>query len=154
MTREMERTELIAREGIRHLLARYTWAGDRGRAAEVADCFLDDGVLDAGEHGGTWEGRAAIEAELRSVAARVAAAGGAAGPVNHHVSSVHIHLTDPSRAEVRSYFCVYTDRGADHWGTYRDEVVMDPADGTWRFARRAVQVTGAAPDSRFIAPAP
>ena len=150
MTREMERTELIAREGIRHLLARYTWAADRGRAEEVASCFLVDGVLDAGEHGGRWEGRATIRAELEAVAARIAEAGAAPTPVNHHVSSVLIHLVDPSHADVRSYFCVYTDIGADHWGTYRDEVRMDPADGTWRFAHRSVRVTGASASSRFV----
>ena len=150
MTREMERTELIAREGIRDLLGRYTWAGDTGRSAEVADCFVPDGVLDLGEHGGTLDGRDAIAAELEAVAARVADAADAPGPVNHHVSSVLITMTDPTSATVRSYFCVYTDAGADHWGRYRDEVVMDRADGHWRFANRTVRVTGAAPDSRFI----
>ena len=150
MTREMERTELIAREGIRDLLGRYTWAGDTGRTTDVADCFLADGVLDLGDHGGVLEGRAAIAAELDAVVARVAADGDGAGPVNHHVSSVVIALSDPSTAVVRSYFCVYTKAGADHWGRYRDDVVMDPADGHWRFAKRTVRVTGAADGSRFV----
>ena len=152
MTREMERTELIAREGIRDLLGRYTWAGDTGRTAEVADCFTVDGVLDLGEDGGTFEGRAAIETELESVVARVAQSAQSHGPVNHHVSSVLITMADPTTATVRSYFCVYTDAGADHWGRYRDDVVMDRVDGHWRFARRVVRVTGAAPDSRFTTP--
>lgn len=146
----MERTELIAREAIRDLLARYTWAGDRGRGAEVAACFVADGVLDAGAHGGAWEGRAAIEAELAAVGERVAAAGGAPSPVHHHVSSVHIELEDPTRATVRSYFCVFTDAGADHWGSYRDVVVLDASEG-WRFERRTVRVLGSAPHSRFVA---
>jgi hypothetical protein len=147
----MERTELIAREGIRHLLARYTWAGDRGRVAEVADCFDPVGVLDLGDHGGEVVGREAIETSLRDVVARAAAAAERPSPVNHHVTSVLIDLDDPSTAHVRSYFCVYTDQGADHWGSYRDEVVMDPADGTWRFLRRTVRVTGASDGSRFVA---
>ena len=150
MTREMERTELIAREGIRDLLGRYTWAGDTGRTADVADCFTVDGVLDLGDHGGRFEGRAAIAAELEAVVARVAGAADAPGPINHHVSSVLIVMADPSSAEVRSYFCVYTDAGPDHWGRYRDAVVMDRADGHWRFASRTVRVTGAAPESRFV----
>ena len=75
MTREMERTELIAREGIRDLLGRYTWAGDGGRVDDVAECFTDDGVLDLGDHGGVLEGRAAIAAELSAVVARAADAG-------------------------------------------------------------------------------
>ncbi len=151
MTREMERTELIAREGIRDLLGRYTWAGDNGRSAEVADCFTADGVLDLGDHGGRFQGRAAIAAELEAVVARVAAAADAPGPVNHHVSSVLITMSDPTTAAVRSYFCVYTATGPDHWGRYRDEVVMDRVDGHWRFATRTVRVTGAAPGSRFVA---
>lgn len=146
----MERTELIAREAIRDLLARYTWGADRGRAAEVAGCFVVDGRLDVGDHGGTWDGRGTIERSLEAVAARVARAGDAPGPVHHHVSSIQIDQHDPTSATVRSYFCVYTAAGADHWGTYRDEVVLDPADGQWRFARRTVRVAGAAPGSRFV----
>lgn len=150
MTREMERTELIAREGIRDLLGRYTWSGDTGRTADVAECFTTDGVLDLGQHGGVLEGRAAIAAELDAVVARAAEAADAASPVNHHVTSIFIAMADPTSATVRSYFAVHTDQGLDHWGRYRDEVVMDPIDGHWRFARRTVRVTGAAPGSRFV----
>lgn len=150
--REMERTEIVAREAIRDLLARYTWAGDRGRTGEVADCFLRGGVLDVGEHGGRWEGREEIAAQLAAVAARVAASGDAPTPVSHHVSSVLITMTGPTVADVRSYFCVYTDQGADHWGSYRDLVSQDPIDGHWRFAERRVRVSGFAPASRFAAP--
>jgi hypothetical protein len=153
MTREMERTELIAREGIRDLLGRYTWAGDTGEVDAVAGCFVQEGVLDLGGHGGVIEGRGAIAEELASVVARVAGAAEAPGPVNHHVASIEITMADPTSATVRSYFCVYTEAGADHWGRYRDEVVMDPVDGHWRFARRTVRVTGAVPGSRFV-PAP
>ena len=49
--REMERTELIPREGVRDLVARYTWAGDQGRTDDVAQCFMPDGILDVGQHG-------------------------------------------------------------------------------------------------------
>ncbi|MFN8018745.1 MAG: nuclear transport factor 2 family protein [Acidimicrobiales bacterium] len=145
----MERTEIVAREAIRDLLARYTWAGDRGRSAELASCFLADGVLDVGDHGGRWEGRARIEQELAAVAERVAASGATPTPVSHHVSSVLIEMTGPTSAIVRSYFAVHTDAGLDHWGTYRDEVAQDPIDGHWRFAERRVRVTGSSPESRF-----
>lgn len=150
MTREMERTELIAREGIRDLVARYTWAGDQGRTDDVAQCFMPDGILDVGQHGGTWTGRGEIARELGAVADRVIASGEAPTRVNHHVSSVLIDVTTPTSATVRSYFCVFTDDGADHWGSYRDEVVMDPIDGQWRFAHRSVRVTGTAATSRFV----
>ncbi len=146
----MERTEIVAREAVRDLLARYTWAGDRGRSEEVAGCFLVDGVLDVGEHGGRWEGRDEIRRQLDAVAARVADAGGAPGPVQHHVTSVVIDLTDTTSATVRAYFCVFTDIGPDHWGTYRDQVQLDAVDGTWRFASRTVRVSGRSPQSRFL----
>lgn len=150
MNHQMVSSELSAREAVRDLLARYTWAGDRGRSAELAACFLVDGVLDVGDHGGRWEGRAEIQRQLDAVAERIAAAGGGAGPVHHHVSSVLIDLLDTTSAEVRAYFCVFTDVGADHWGTYRDRVELDHADGTWRFASRSVRVLGHAPGSRFV----
>lgn len=145
----MERTELIAREAIRDLIARYTWAGDRGRLDEVADCFAEDGVLDVGDDGGEWTGRSTIRAELEAVVARVAASGDAPSTVQHQVSSVLIELHDPSSATARSSFSVLTDIGLDHWGTYRDELVRDPAEGRWQFARRTVRVLGRSPQSRF-----
>lgn len=149
MTREMERTELIARESIRDLLSRYTWAADRGRSTDVAACFLADGVLDVGEHGGAWNGREAISQQLVDVAARISASS-SVQPVNHHVSSIHIQMHDPTAAKVRSYFCVFTPSGPDHWGTYADEVALDPENGHWAFVRREVRVLGHAPNSRFV----
>ncbi|MEZ5137505.1 MAG: nuclear transport factor 2 family protein [Acidimicrobiales bacterium] len=149
MNHQMVGSELSAREAVRDLLARYTWAGDRGRSDDLAACFLEDGVLDVGEHGGRWEGREEIRRQIDAVARR-AAAEGAAGPVQHQVSSVLIDLLDTTAAEVRSYFCVLTDIGVDHWGTYRDRVELDHADGTWRFASRTVRVLGRAPASRFL----
>ncbi|MCB1039123.1 MAG: nuclear transport factor 2 family protein [Acidimicrobiales bacterium] len=147
----MDQTETAARTAIFDLLARYTWAGDRGRIADLAGCFTADGVLDLGDHGGILHGRTEIEAELLAVVDRAASSAGAAGPVEHHVSSVLITMTGAAAASVRSYFAVHTVEGLDHWGRYRDEVVLDPTDGTWRFARRVVRVTGAAPGSRFVA---
>ena len=111
----MDLSELVAREQIRHLLAAYTWAGDRGRLSELADLFAVHGVLDVGPHGGRWEGRAAIENGLQAVVARTAAAGpgNSAGPVHHHVSSVLITDVLGGRGRVRSYFAVHTAIGLD-----------------------------------------
>ena len=144
-------SELSAREAVRDLLARYTWAGDRGQSDALAACFLDHGVLDVGDLGGRWVGRTEIRRQLDAVAERVAASGSAPTPVQHHVSSVLIDLLDTTSATVRSYFCVFTDVGPDHWGTYRDRVELDNVDSTWRFAERRVRVVGHAPTSRFLA---
>lgn len=157
----MEPWELTAREQIRDLVARYTWAGDRGRIDDLVALFLPSGVLDVGGHGGRWEGRAAIDAELRAVVARAATAGTAGtdvgtadsvdvgpGPVHHHVTSVLISDLAADSATVRSYYAVHTVTGPDHWGRYRDRVVRT---GTaWAFAERIVTVDGAAPGSRFV----
>lgn len=150
----MERTDLLSREAIRDLLARYTWAGDRGRSAELAALFTADGVLDVGDHGGRWEGRERIEAELAAVAERVVASGEATSPVRHHVSSVVIDLDTHAVATVRSYFLVLTDVGVDHWGRYRDQVTETAPGGTWQFQERVVRVDGHAGNSRMVAAAP
>lgn len=147
----MELWELEARELVRDLVASYTWAGDRGRSAELADLFTVDGVLDAGAHGGAWRGRDTIRAELDAVADRVAATGGTPGPVRHHVSNVRIRFLDRGTAEVSSYFLVLTTIGLDHWGRYRDRVVAD-ADGAWRFVERTVRVDGHDGGSLMVVP--
>lgn len=147
----MERTDLLSREAIRDLLARYTWAGDRGRSAELAALFTDDGVLDVGEHGGQWAGRARIEQELIAVAERVASSGATPSPVRHHVSNVLIDLDTHAAATVRSYFLVLTDAGVDHWGRYRDHVTETAPGGTWQFQERVVRVDGHTPGSLMVA---
>jgi uncharacterized protein (TIGR02246 family) len=145
----MELSELAAREAVRDLVARYTWAGDRGRSEELAELFALDGVLDVGDHGGRWEGRDEIARQLDAVAARVASAGTVAGPVRHHVSSVLVDVTSPGEATSSSYFLVLTPIGVDHWGRYRDRVAVG-ADGAWRFAERTVRVDGHAPGSLMV----
>ncbi len=147
----MDLSELVAREQIRHLLAAYTWAGDRGRLSELADLFAVHGVLDVGPHGGRWEGRAAIENGLQAVVARTAAAGpgNSAGPVHHHVSSVLITDVLGGRARVRSYFAVHTAIGLDHWGRFFDRVELEI--GRWKFTERMVVVDGSSPASLMVA---
>lgn len=150
----MELSELVAREAVRDLVARYTWAGDRGRSAELAELFALDGVLDVGAHGGRWEGRDEIVRQLDAVADRVAMAGSSPGPVRHHVSSLVI---DVGRAEAvgtataSAYFLVFTGIGPDHWGRYRDRFAVG-ADGVWRFTERTVRVDGHADGSLMVEP--
>lgn len=145
----MELWELVAREAVRDLVARYTWAGDRGDSVGVADLFALDGVLDVGAHGGIWTGRDHIRRELEEVADRTAAAGGGAGPVRHHVSSLRIDVLGPTEAEAASYFAVHTAIGLDHWGRYRDRIARGP-DDVWRFTARTVRVDGHAEGSLMV----
>lgn len=141
---------MLVREAVRDLVARYTWAGDRGRSAELAALFAPGGVLDVGDHGGRWEGQTHIAEQLDEVGKRVAESGSSPGPVRHHVSSLVIDVTSPSEATSSSYFLVLTAIGVDHWGRYRDRVALG-ADGIWRFTERTVRVDGHTPGSLMVA---
>jgi len=127
------------RDAIRDLLARYTYNGDRGRIAELAACFAQDGVLEY--PGNEAQGPAAIERTL---------SGGGRDPritlVRHHITNPMIAVAGDAAA-ARSYFAVHSDAGPDHSGTYDDELVRT-AQG-WRFARRRVRVDWQAERSLF-----
>ena len=123
------------------LLARYTYAGDRGRIAELAACFALDGTLEF--PGATATGPAAITATLT---------GGPPHPgrsfVRHHITNPLIAIADDGQnATARSYFLVISDNGPDHSGTY-DDRLRHGADG-WRFVHRRVRVDWQAATSLF-----
>jgi len=65
--------------------------------------------------------------------------------IRHHVSNVRIDVDGPDAARGASYFFVFTDRGPDHWGRYRDEYVR--RDGRWLFRYRRARLDGFAPGS-------
>jgi hypothetical protein len=139
----VELWELVAREEIRGLLAAYAHGVDRGRFDEVAELFTTDGMLEVG-NGRHASGRNSIREFLAGVGSP-----GSDGPglayIRHHVSNVVIDLCGPDTARAESYFFVVTDRGPDHWGRYRDDLVSDAE--RWRFARRVARTDGAAKGS-------
>lgn len=139
---------MTVREAVRDLVARYTWAGDRGRSADLAALFAADGVLDVGEHGGIWDGPDEIARQLDAVAERMVASGDTPGPVRHHVSSLVIDVVSPTEATASSYFLVVTAIGIDHWGRYRDRFVC--TDERWRFVERSVRVDGHVPGTLMV----
>ena len=139
----MELWELNARECIRDTVARYNQAGDRGRYAEMIECFTDDGVLvivDDAEY----RGRPALERFFSGVS-------GTARPgltqMRHCVTNLTIDVDGPGAATAASYFQVITDIGLDHWGRYRDRLV--PVGDRWLLAERSVKTDGYAPGSFF-----
>jgi hypothetical protein len=142
----MDVEELIAREEIRTLIARYNHAGDRGRLDELLACFGQDGVMEL-EGIAPLQGRAAIRRHLAGVMESFAAATERA-ILRHHVSSVSIELVSPLEARAHSYFAVFTEVGLDHWGRYTDHFAC--MDGCWHIAHRRVRVDGAAPASRML----
>ena len=136
----MEPWEPAARDAIRETLARYAHLVDRGRLDETAALFAEDAVLEAGDEPAA-RGREAIRAVFAGAGTRLAAGGRTR--IRHHVSSVTIAFEDAWTATVESYFLAITDRGPDHWGRYRDRLVL--RDGRWLFAHRRVRVDGRAP---------
>lgn len=141
----MELWELAAREAIRDTVARYAQLVDRGRIAELALLFAEDGTLEAGDLP-LARGRAAIVELLRGTQTRLASA--TTRPlIRHHVSSLQIDLEGAEVATAASYFLAITERGPDHWGRYQDRLVA--RGQRWLFQSRRVRVDGRAAGSVF-----
>lgn len=136
----MELWELIAREGVRDLVARYNACGDSGRFEEVLDLFAPDATMDIGD-GRRYRGRAEIATIFTGTGDRwreAAQARDAPRYVRHFVTTHQIDLLDRDRARGRAYFQVLMAHGLDHWGRYVDEYVL--VGGRWLFAHRRVAV--------------
>lgn len=139
----MEQWELATREAIRHTIASYTHAADRGRFDDLVALFATDGVLEVhGVGGARAEGRDAIAQFFTGVNTDVVESA-PPGRMQHHVSSVWIDVTSESAARASSYFTVFTGAGVDHWGRYRDQLVA--AGDRWLFAHRLVRTDGMTP---------
>jgi hypothetical protein len=139
----VELWELVAREEIRELVARYAHHADGGRFAELVALFAEDGVLRIDDRPPLL-GRNAILAFLDDTR-RDLAASSASGAMRHHVTAVRLDVSSPDAATGAAYFLVVTDRGPDHWGRYRDRFVREGE--CWLFAERRVRLDGKAPDS-------
>jgi hypothetical protein len=142
-------SDLLAREAIRDLVARYNAYGDGGLFDRMLGLFAPGAVLEIGEQVHT--GHDEIRAVFTSVPERTSqGAGGGDGRPAHlrHCTATHqIDLVDDSTATGRCYFFVLTAVGLDHWGRYLDDYRV--VDGEWRFDRRRVLVDDASPESLF-----
>jgi uncharacterized protein (TIGR02246 family) len=131
----MELWELVARESIRDLVARYNANGDAGRIDEVLALFAPDAAM---EVDGEWHhGREGIRSIFAGAAQRFARVPGFTH-LRHSTATLQIDLLDRTHARSRCYFFVLMDHGLDHWGRYVDEFGV--ADGRWRFTRRRVLI--------------
>lgn len=136
--------ELLVRELVRDLYARYNRSGDKGRIDEVAACFAEDGVLEV-RNGFEAIGREQIRDALGEIARKngsLAPPDGRSGRsvVRHLVASLLFESVGTDRVESSAYYTVFHVDAPDHWGTYRDVLVK--VDGEWLFARRTVDVDG------------
>lgn len=145
--------DLLAREAIRDVMARYNMAGDRLKVEDYAACFASDGIMEA-QHADPafafrYEGRDAIRAwqerwlERTLAGERVHAASFA----RHHLSTSQIDLLGQDRAKARTYWVAWTDIGPDHAGYYLDEFCKE--EGHWRIAHRRVREDWRSPQSLF-----
>jgi SnoaL-like domain len=136
----MEHWELVARECIRDLVARYNANGDSGRFDDVVALFAPDAVMDVG--GVAYEGRDAIRTIFTGARSQISGS----GPpryLRHLTATLQIDVVGPSAARSRCYFEVLMEHGLDHWGRYLDEFGV--VGGDWRFTRRRVLTDGATP---------
>ena len=136
----METWELLARESIRDLVARYNANGDSGRFDPMLELFAEDAVLEV--PGTTLRGRAAIRAFFEDVG-RGTGAGRVATLVRHFTATHQIDVLSETEARGRCYFAVLTDQGLDHWGRYVDAYRC--VEGRWLFAHRKVTLDGEVP---------
>jgi hypothetical protein len=151
----MDVHDLIARESIRDLVARYNAYGDSGRFEALSELFAVEAVMEiVGLGGGVvrHEGRTDIGKIFSRVSDRVGSRV-ADGPsyIRHFTATHQIDLIDGDHAEGRLYFVVFMPHGLDHWGRYVDR--YQRVDDAWVFAHRKVYVEGRAAESWFV-PAP
>ena len=138
----MERWELVARESIRDLVARYNANADSGRFDQVLECFAPDAVMEL--DGRPYRGRD----EIRTIftgAAEMVTRGAEPIIVRHHTSTLQIDVARPGEASSRCYYQVLSGTGLDHWGRYLDRYGV--VDGQWRFVHRREFLDGAVPES-------
>jgi len=132
--------ELLARESIRDLVARYNANGDAGRFEQMLSVFADDATMEIVTHTGDveqYQGLEPIASLFRGTKATwdgLPARPGSPHHVRHFVSSHQIDLLDRTHAGGRSYFLVLMPHGLDHWGRYIDE--YEERDGRWVITRR------------------
>ncbi len=150
----MELWELIARESIRDLVARYNANGDSGRFEHMLKVFADDASMEL-EVDGTvqrYDGIdqvATIFTSTKDNWDKGAVAGADGGPgtggrtrhhIRHFTATHQIDLVDETHARGRCYFVVLMPHGLDHWGRYIDEYGV--RDGRWVITRRQALLDG------------
>jgi hypothetical protein len=151
----MQMWELTARERIRDSLARYTWSGDSLRLSELALAFCADGALEI-RGSEPILGREAI-VEFLSGVGRTATPDPVGSPstavrriVRHNIANIRFLDLDRERAQVATYFTVFTEIGLDHYGRYRDAFV--PVGDEWLIQHRFVSTDWRAQSSTMAPP--
>jgi hypothetical protein len=123
--------ELVARESIRDLVARYNANGDSGRFEQMMKVFAADAVVElVGADGSVrrFEGTERISTIFSDTKANwdVEVKPLATGHhVRHLTATLQIDIVDETHAKSRCYFLVLMGHGLDHWGRYIDEYGLE-----------------------------
>jgi hypothetical protein len=139
----MELWELVARESVRDLVARYNANADSGRFDQVVECFAPDAVMEL--DGRPYRGREEIRTIFTGVAAGLRNEAREPIIVRHHTSTLQIDAAGPHDVSSRCYYQVLGRRGLDHWGRYLDRYGL--VDGRWYFVHRREFLDGFTPGS-------
>lgn len=141
--------DLLAREAIREVMAKYTVTGNRLEVADFLSCFTDDAIIEsefaAPDKTFRFEGKAAIQAWQQRWLAGDEVYGTTF--VRHHLTTSTIDLTGPDAATARTYWTVWTDIGPDHAGVYIDS--FRKVGEAWLIAHRRIRFDWAMPGSAF-----
>ncbi len=134
--------ELVARESVRDLVARYNANADSGRFDQVLACFAPDAVMEL--DGWPYHGREEIRTIFTGVADRLHHQ---SEPiiVRHHTSTLQIDVAGPDDVSSRCYYQVLSGKGLDHWGRYLDTYRL--IDDHWFFSHRREFLDGFVPGS-------
>jgi hypothetical protein len=138
--------ELVARESVRDLVARYNANGDSGRFEVMLEVFAPDAVMELISTDGTVrrfdgiEAIAGIFTGTKSLWDAKFSKSGGPRHVRHFVATHQIDVEDETHARGRSYFVVLMPHGVDHWGRYVDR--YESRDGRWCIVERRVFTDG------------
>jgi hypothetical protein len=136
--------ELLAREGIRKTLARYTLQGDRGDVEAFLGAFTADAVL---EFAGEWraEGHAGIRERIANVTGETRER--RRPLLRHHLGTHGVEFESETRARAWTYFTAYTEIGPDHTGRYVDRLSCEK--GEWKIEHRRILIEWWSPDTIY-----
>lgn len=128
--------ELLAREAIRHTIALYNNAGDRGAVDEMMRCFTEDAVLEFGKD--RPEGWQAIRAYYQAILDSGLLGGAERRAARHYVTTSRIEMDDAENAHGWSYFLLVRGDVILQTGIYIDR--FRKVGDAWLLCSRRVKL--------------
>jgi hypothetical protein len=137
----MDRSDVDTCVGVSQLLGRYQYFVDAGKLDAVVSLFTSDAVFQTDNN--SYIGPRGVRTFFDAV--RQCFLDAAFLPARHHLSSICVEPNPDGTASSYACFTLMGTRGNDHWGVYRDRVVL--VGGQWMFAARRVSIEGYVPGS-------